>query len=287
MDKEETLKDRMTNNIKDKTAVLFNGEQHNNIYRAVLLKTERLVSAIHLVTGLLDTKEKIRSELRSVSVDSINDLYFLEGSPAVKSMVSDKIFKKISHIVSLLEIGLTSGLISEMNYSILKEEYSKLKDILANFQLTNSIDSLILPEQFFGTDLNVLDKTDPLKGVFGGTKTSYIKDISKMSYIKRAGVTTSVQRIKPQGEKDKEIKDRTTDKSTRQELVLKVIRGGMEYTIKDIITEVSLLDNNVDCSDKTIQRDILSLVSSGTLIKSGERRWSRYSRKAVSGYSIS
>jgi len=34
-----------------------------------------------------------------------------------------------------------------------------------------------------------------------------------------------------------------------------------------------------DLSSKTIQRELLSMVDDGLLIKKGERRWSRYSLK--------
>jgi len=34
-----------------------------------------------------------------------------------------------------------------------------------------------------------------------------------------------------------------------------------------------------DCSEKTIQRELLDLVEKGIVKKEGERRWSRYSLK--------
>jgi predicted HTH transcriptional regulator len=61
------------------------------------------------------------------------------------------------------------------------------------------------------------------------------------------------------------------EKNSRQDLILNTIRQRGELSIKDL-TEVIK-----GCSEKTIQRELVSLVNSGTLLKTGERRWSRYS----------
>lgn len=251
--------------IKDTNLVSYDKTDKDRIYRAVSLKTERLVSAVHLVTGLMDTKEKLRTELRSTAVESMNDLYELAHvSYGLKNFVSDKIIDRISHVVSLLEVGLTGGLISQMNYSILKAEYSKLKDALVKFYVTNGVGSYTLPNLFFGSE-----------EIFRSKEEGSLKDTTKMSLRKKDEPSVRV------------IKDRLTEpnvkgKNYRQELVVKLIKDSLEYTIKDIISGVSLIDSNVDCSDKTIQRDLLSLVASGVLIKKGERRWSRYSKKLTS-----
>ncbi|MDO8493611.1 MAG: hypothetical protein Q7S19_03665 [bacterium] len=224
---------------KDIGIVSYNGAHHSPVFKAVLLKTERLVSAVHLVTSLMDTKEKVRDELRSAAVNSMSDLY----------AVSDKILDRIPYIISLLEVGLTGGLLSQMNYSILKDEYTKLKTILPTLQLVNNIDTPVLPDGFFGEELSTPKK--PL---------NYLKDIGKRTQSHKTDLST---------------------KSSRLDLIVKVIKDSSEYTIKDIISGVSLIDPNVGCSDKTIQRDLIYLVGNGTLIKRGERRWSRYSKKSI------
>ncbi|MEK7192982.1 MAG: hypothetical protein AAB682_02490 [Patescibacteria group bacterium] len=58
----------------------------------------------------------------------------------------------------------------------------------------------------------------------------------------------------------------------RRDSILLSMEKGKEYSVKDISSFVT------DCSEKTIQRELLSLVSLGTLGKTGERRWSKYSK---------
>lgn len=278
MDKQELLKDNTVSDTKDSVLSITNNKGLNGVYKAVSLKTERLVSAIHLVTGLMDTKETIRWELRTASIMTVSDLYFLSASTGSVGAVSDKILKKISHIISLLEVGLTAGLISQMNYSILKEEYLKLKEILLKFQLTDSVDSLILSGQFFGPDLGELNRIVPVDDVTRDTTANRIKDIDKMSFIKKEETPNRTLKIKNNNVKDKKDKSVRADKVSRQDIILNSIKPGEGYTIKDIINEVSISSPGMDCSSKTIQRDLLSLVAGGVLKKSGERRWSRYSR---------
>ena len=69
------------------------------------------------------------------------------------------------------------------------------------------------------------------------------------------------------------IKDKPVSikKNGRQETILAIIKRKKEVMIKDI----SLLISGY--SEKTIQRELLSMVRDGILKKSGEKRWSKYS----------
>ena len=133
-------------------------------------------------------------------------------------------------------------------------------------------------------------------------KFSALKDISAMlSLAKRTGLVSDVNHDILIGEIDKltgeykrlsfplnieetsfrkltvpekfNVKDRTNPvkKNTRQEAILSIIKNKKEVMIKDISSQVK------GYSDKTIQRELLGMVKDGILIKSGEKRWSRYS----------
>lgn len=57
---------------------------------------------------------------------------------------------------------------------------------------------------------------------------------------------------------------------SRRERVLSVIKDKTEATIKDIRETVT------DCSEKTIQRELIDLIKDGVVVREGERRWSKY-----------
>jgi predicted HTH transcriptional regulator len=63
----------------------------------------------------------------------------------------------------------------------------------------------------------------------------------------------------------------TLDIGARRKKILEVVRSKGQATIHEFIESIQ------GCSSKTIQRELTSLVLSGTLKKTGERRWSKYS----------
>ena len=57
---------------------------------------------------------------------------------------------------------------------------------------------------------------------------------------------------------------------SRTERILAVVRDKGAATIKDIADVVT------DCSEKTIQRELINLIKDGKVHREGERRWSKY-----------
>ncbi len=56
----------------------------------------------------------------------------------------------------------------------------------------------------------------------------------------------------------------------RRERVLAILRDKGEATIKDIMAFIT------DCSEKTIQRELITLIKDNIVQREGERRWSKY-----------
>lgn len=262
MDKGQIKKDSIKSTEMADRIVLYPNTQNSLVYSALTLKLERIVSALHLVTGLMDSREILRDKIRKSGLDSINDLYDISDTSNDRAVaISDKIFDRISHMLSLLEVGVTSGLISEMNYKILKTEYIKLNEALGKINIARGVNSYLLPADLLGSDL---------------------RDTSSLSLKSDIGSLDKVgdkYRTDSKSNTSKVFKPNLPAKNSRQDIIMDVIKVGEEYTIKDIISGILSVDSSVDCSEKTIQRDILTLVATGRLNKRGERRWSRYSRK--------
>ena len=84
----------------------------------------------------------------------------------------------------------------------------------------------------------------------------------------------------PGRREDSRVKDTTkghsdtaVKKNERQDNILNILKNQSDLTIKDFSKIIK------DCSEKTIQRELLELVQKGVIKKEGERRWSRYSLK--------
>jgi hypothetical protein len=202
-----------------------------------------------------------------------------------------------------LDIAFTAGLVSEMNFSILKREIENLLETLnpkGNLGQDSVSRSVIFNKEFF---------TVPHEhfGLNGDTITGE----SGVNFLRKAGLNlseTGVNRSEEirqrfnndsnRGSQSKEsgtIKDKNfytepsgnlsvnktfikrqspnsgVSEEGRQAEILKLARTKNNLTIKDFSLVIK------GCSEKTIQRELLRLVKLGVLNKVGERRWSRYS----------
>ena len=62
-----------------------------------------------------------------------------------------------------------------------------------------------------------------------------------------------------------------TKKISRKEAIISIIKLKGAVNIRDVSAVV------INCSEKTVQRELSSLVAGGILKRAGERRWSVYS----------
>jgi len=196
-------------------------------------KTEKLVTAIFMVTDLMDKDEPIRHELRSASLKLLSDNYaFL-----------------VSRIMSMIGIATSIGLISDMNGGIISKELAKLGDSIPTLE---SLDFSI--ETFSRTPVRTAIQPG---GLSQGHKDVLYK-------------TPALSLSKNQTPKIPKTYVPTESKSDRRENILKLIKDKKEVTIKDISSSIS------GCSEKTIQRELISLLKDKIIQKTGEKRWSRY-----------
>ncbi len=84
--------------------------------------------------------------------------------------------------------------------------------------------------------------------------------------------THDIKDIKPEPHPNKE--GESAEIANRKDIIMNVVRSRGKVAVSDILPYVK------DCSEKTIQRDLIKMVTDGLLVKEGERRWSRYSLKS-------
>ncbi|TAN36582.1 DeoR family transcriptional regulator [Patescibacteria group bacterium] len=256
-------------------------------------KCERLATAIYLVTNFLSDTEPMKSRLRTLSLELVRDASFIKnGNQIAETNVLESLRSNVIETLSLFELAFVAGLVSEMNFSILKREYASLRDSIDIKKASReSRTDTILGDNFFGTpnqeirsDLKNLSPRSVLAGTpegrtfanqfpvspkghsIGQTNTSMSdRNIKGQSVASRQSVplTMLAQTPKPK------IPNSVT-KEARRSRILKLIKDNREVTIKDIITHFP------DVSEKTIQRELVAMSDSGVLKKIGDRRWSRY-----------
>ncbi len=174
----------------------------------------------------------------------------------------DSMVRLARKLLSLLQVGHYARLISDMNHSVFKREIDALiGHIEGRFSRAGEV---ALSSVFFQIDSlshesDSLDKPEAFsKGhlpIMSFRKKTYIAPISpKKDKVNNTGASNENEKIKRHSEVMNFF--RTVKKS--------------DVTIKDISSVMK------DCSEKTIQRELIDSVQKGLLRKEGERRWSRY-----------
>jgi hypothetical protein len=201
----------------------------------------------------------------------------------------------ILELNSLFDLAYHSGFVSQMNYDILNFEISKLTATIAeyNSESISSNKGLFDNEYFYvrkmeqddsfykgqnpnqnqnnGLNKNVFynDVKDKFENSYSGPSSSHSD--SKSDAYKSKGQNYKGQHSpnSPKGQNKKT----NVDKIARREKIVTEAKRQKSVSVKDIAKVVT------DCSEKTLQRELLGMVDEGILNKEGERRWSKYSMK--------
>lgn len=293
-------------------------EIKNDYGTLIAKKSERLVTALYLVTDLINDNEPIKNSLRDSSVrllSSMNSLSQLDVKDRVKEFKNS--LKSVTEILSLLHVSSTAGVVSDMNGSILIEGFRSLQLVLEKKQpilkkemllvdnedrlneetsLANAITStsydVITPLSLARVDnssetsiyhghKNIEDKKSTHSKVYDidtqkenlnktsndikGLKTKINpKDNIKDTYIEK---NHSNIRLRPVASFITSFQMR---KNSRKDQILALFTKGVDISIKDISARIK------GCSEKTIQRELNTLVFDGVIERIGEKRWSRY-----------
>jgi len=272
-------KDTIINNISTTKDDFYTNNNNKNIdfYNFFENKTEKLVTAIYMITNFLSDKEPMKWKFRETGLLLLNHSLTLNEKSEQNYLDSViRILSFINEILSILEIAYLSGFISEMNYSILKREYLFVKKhIQSKTENPTTNNSFTFPENFFSVSKNnISSRSDNNKNIHHNIlKKNSENNVSNSLKIKPTESYYVKNTIGQNNQKDIHNTKRQTDfvKDKRKQLILQLLRDNKELTIKDISLQVS------GCSEKTIQRDLVSMLQNKVLKKTGERRWSRYS----------
>jgi hypothetical protein len=213
-------------------------------------KTNKLMTALYMVTDIMDKNEPLRNRLRILGIDILSDTYV---HPA-------EIDGKVSEIISLLSISSSMGMISEMNENVLKREFMELKKASIEYNQKKSIKDPGWLEELMKEEAG-----DRFEG-----KMKDRKPIGRIGVQKGSTLLKALNKIGMSNKND-DIRHK------RQDEILKIIKdkGGINIGIKDV--HLAFREKNEEVGEKTLQRELVTMVQNGILRKEGEKRWSRYS----------
>ncbi len=275
--------------------VSFDLFESDEKFSLIYKKTERIVSAMYLITDLFSDIEPLKWRMRSKGALLLSLIISLKNTGVRKtSDSSEKVQNTIAEIVSLFDVAHFSGIVSEMNFSILKTEFIRLINLITEYKDGSFRDRVIFDKNFFAVTLPQRKETvDISKGHYvddkgqsfvqaNKTETNQTKANSQTKkivnenslgnqYTKKTpasegAVVQSQIDDMTRVEKESDIK-----KVNRRSLIINTIKKKGTVTIKDLTMVIR------SCSEKTIQRELAILVERNVLKKEGERRWSTYS----------
>jgi len=224
-------------------------------------KTNKLITALYMVTDIIDKDEPLRNKLRTLGTGIVSDI---NSTPA-------NACSKASEIISFLDIASAVNIISEMNCNILKKEFLELnQSIKEAVNKTKTINRQINLSEFFGPSVSNghLSSSGGRENSKGHTNIGVQKGSTLMKAL--SGVKVSDRKLSHVNVESFDI----LKKQRRGEIINLIQKRGGSATITDIKNGASGLLTS--CSEKTLQRELISMVKEDVLNKMGEKRWSRY-----------
>lgn len=225
----------------------------DGLCRYVFLKLEKLTSALYMITDFLSDNEPLKWKLRGISLDLVFETKSLPKDRKDFFGVAGlgRVALGLDNLITLLDVAYVGGAVSQMNLAILKQEYQTLFDLINTRLDENSL------KKFISAD------------ILGGYPTLAGSTVSQANSV-------SPRYIGQKDIKSDTVNDlyglnsKTARKSLRKEQIINFLKDKSWTGITDISKALP------DCGAKTVQRELLEMVSLNILKKQGERRWSRY-----------
>lgn len=270
-------------------------EQKSLLYK----KTEKLTTAVYIITGFLSDNEPLKWKLRTHSLSFFSlAVSFIKADYTSAPYQERNVDAALADMLSCLELAQRTNLVSSMNFSILYGEYRKIGESIES-RLKRGIGSgdFSLSEVLFQSPpslsgennqeiswTNLFIKSDDKrqnrgqknKNSHAGYRGDALKDIQKIEKI-----NASPDFLKGRNNHEMEVnfreKTKQEERSRRRLLILKLLKAQGELSIKDISSIAPAY------SEKTIQRDLTALIEKGYVRRKGKRRWSTYALSGRAG----
>lgn len=279
-----------------KEVMFYNDIITNPWERSLLVcarKIEKIVTALYLVTDVMDSGLPLVTSLRTHAVQLLDTTYVTVTHKSITPHELSALVVRLEHLVSLVAIGKITHAISEMNAEVIQTEIHKVISIIAadarnlahqytsyvhpRNQISSPVAPVLAHTIFDDRGFDELEKTRKRQNDIKQTirsvslpvapiKTTFEKSNENQTV---SDVQTTPQKIGPSATL-KKTSSVTPDANTRKSEIMAVVRSHKNATMQDIQKYVT------GCSDKTLQREIASLITAGLISKTGDKRWATY-----------
>jgi hypothetical protein len=229
-------------------------------YASVFKKSEKIISVIFYVLSYTD-----KSQSDKFHTDRIKQLTFSVHDELLKTLALPtrsahegllQLQYQLAGLESALRIAEAAGVIGSDVLEVLLEQFDLVQRYINNHYTKDASYSMELSQ--ISAQLVAADDTDT------ESKTAPKK--------KPAAKAPRKQRVQiPAGDISTDAYLVYSQMTDRGERIKTVLEAKPQASIKDISEVIT------DVSEKTIQRELNSLIEQGEVVREGERRWSTYS----------
>lgn len=242
---------------------LFHHEQ--DLYSSYK-KIENITAAVFLVSNLMPDKEILKDTIRGKTISCLSQIVSIISQPNLDVHQLQILASHLLHISSLLDIAFWSGLMSQMNTSVLQSEINSAYIMVSELGKRQKSKFYIEPGFFEVRKDKISGYAE--KDIFKDND-GLVNELHTKGQYKGHITKDTVRDIKRQDKRD--ILSDSKDK--RRQAIMALLKEKGNLTVKDFVGVIP------GFSEKTIQRELLSLVDEGTVRKEGARRWTTYSLK--------
>ncbi len=237
---------------KDSFLSLKRLSANNHYYNEVFKRAERIASVVFYVLSYISPADTTAIHHRNLSDKAMRLHETVIATLALHEYeAKDQLFEFMQAVVALesaLHLASAARVVTAEVDRVITAEIDALERIVRNHYLAKE------------------DRREP------ETTKANLPRSSTKSAPSASGPATLVRSTPPPGDMSSHARAayRPQSAPARIDRIKTVLEAKGEATIKDIAEVIT------DCSEKTIQRDLNSLIDSGEVIRHGERRWSRY-----------
>ena len=256
---------------------------------------EIILSAIYMATSHISDEQSIKQSLRSAALTVMAETIELVGDESIETRIGNNnennlkssIKVNIYKAMSFIKVLRSERMMTDKNADLLIMTYKKLLSFINDFQYS---DFYTVTDNIKDIDYNIY------------TGMSDNSDFSNAGlYLSK---NTNKVNININNKKVNQIENHNINNNTklnRRTLILDIIKRATHASqnatqgtantssdatqskvegcnMSDILAGIRLIDNAElkGISEKTVQRELNSMIADGLIMKKGEKRWSRY-----------
>lgn len=244
---------------------------------------EIILSAIYMATSHISDEQSIKQSLRSAALTVMAETIELVGDESIETRIGNNnennlkssIKVNIYKAMSFIKVLRSERMMTDKNADLLIMTYKKLLSFINDFQYS---DFYTVTDNIKDIDYNIYTGMSDSKGLYN-RDNNYLTGAP--SFNKREKQIQNNNLNSNNKDLINNSNVHTNDvKLNRRTHILDIIKvGAVEgYNMSEILVNIRKGNKEGErgISEKTVQRELNSMIADGLILKKGEKRWSRY-----------